>query len=255
MEEVLKSLNVDSMEIAPNIVLNIVNIEKIDDIIKEYIDKVLIEIYSKGHDSSIEIVKLKLKNYFSSKGQNLEIGSIAEFFVHLFLKLKKFNQECLYKNLEENSIKKGFDGFYTKDEVIWLMESKSGSILTESCSHHNNIGEAYRDLKKKVSSKTANNPWENAYSHAIQARSQIDILKKIKLLEDLYTRNTFTKIEEYNIIPSSTIFYDLSTFTKIEINELKSSLANYFKGRKYKKIELICINKKTKDLFFNYINT
>ena len=77
-------------------------------------------------------------------------GSIAEFIVHLYLKACGFSQECLFKNLEEGSIKKGFDGYYTYSNEEWIMESKSGSIKTSGITHRAKIKEAYDDLKNKI---------------------------------------------------------------------------------------------------------
>lgn len=256
MEEViLKTLNFESVNIQKNVSLYILNIEKIDSTLKKHMDKVLIDIYSKGMDSDINIVKLKLKKYFDSKKDTtLEIGSIAEFFIHLFLNLKKFQQECLYKNLEENAPKKGFDGFYTNNDEIWIMESKSGKILTPNISHFAKIKESYNDLSNKISGKSnKNNPWENAYSHAKQANSEEKILESIKKLENMYTLEKYTSISEHNIIPSSTIFYDGGDFINIDSNKIKLELISFLKGKEYSKINFICINKKTKDLFLNYI--
>jgi len=255
MKAVLSSLNVNSYEIEQNVILNILNIEEINDTVKNYIDEVLIDIYSKGQDTNIEIVKIKLRKYFVSKKVNLEIGSIAEFFVHLYLKMKNFEQECLYKNLEENSIKKGFDGFYSKDNETWIMESKSGNIASKEISHNDKIKEAYNDLKGKFLGKSTNNPWENAYNHAIQARSNKDILLQIKNLEDKYTLGEYTEIKEYNIIPSSTIFYDSSEFECINYDDLKEDISTFLRNKTYKRIEFVCINKKTKNLFLDYINS
>ncbi len=252
---VLKTLNVESEEIQSHVFLHILNIEKIDKSFKDYMDNTLIEIVSKGNDSSIKIVKLRLKKYFDSKkGSTLEIGSIAEFFIHLFLNLKNFRQECLYVNLEENAPKKGFDGLYTKDCEMWVMESKSGEIKTKNISHHSKIQEAYKDLSDKFSGKCNNNPWQNAYFHAKLANSENNLLSSIKALEDMYIQGTYTCISDYNIIPCSTIFYDTSNFTHITIDSLKPKIKSFLKGRIFKKINLICINKKTKNLFLDYIN-
>lgn len=256
MKKIKDALNVKSIEIQPDVFLHLLNIEKINDDLKKHMDDVLIDIYSKGQDSEIELVKLKLKKYFNSKKDStLEIGSIAEFFIHLYLNLIGFQQECLYKNLEENAIKKGFDGFYTKCDEIWIMESKSGNITTKNICHKEKINEAYSDLSKKFSGKTSNNPWENAFSHAKQAGSDSNLLSAIKKLENMYTREEYTIITDYNIIPCSTIFFDAGTFTHINIDNLKESIMKFLKGKKFKKINIICVNKKTKELFLEYLKS
>ena len=54
-------------------------------------------------------------------------------------------QEFLFFNLEENSIKKGFDGLFSKDSETFLVESKSGTILTKGISHRTKLKTAYTD--------------------------------------------------------------------------------------------------------------
>ena len=255
MDKILKSLNVKSIEVQTHVFLHILNIEKIDEPLKKYIDTVLIDIYSKGQDTDIKTVKLKLKKYFDSKkDSHIEIGAIAEFFIHLYLNLEKFQQECLYTNLEENSIKKGFDGIYTKNSEMWIMESKSGHITTKNISHKNKIEEAYNDLSNKLSGESnTNNPWKNAYFHAKMANSETDLLVSIKKLEDGYTHGIYTSISDYNIIPSSTIFYDTTDFSHINLEKINAEIKSFLSGKTYKKINVICINKKTKNLFLDYI--
>ncbi|MFY2508239.1 hypothetical protein ACN3E9_08105 [Vibrio pectenicida] len=102
------------------------------------------------------------------------MGAISEFFVHLYLQESGYKQEFLFFNLEEGSIKKGFDGFFSKNSDTFLLESKSGSIKSKKISHKDKLKSAYSDLENYVSGKSEkgkNNPWKNAYNHA----SHIDV--------------------------------------------------------------------------------
>ena len=79
---------------------------------RELFDKYLVSIYEgKKHASTIELTKRRIIKTFKTKlgNTNWIIGSTAEIYIHLLLNVLNYNQECLYQNLEENSIKKGFD--------------------------------------------------------------------------------------------------------------------------------------------------
>lgn len=106
-------------------------IEELDGGFRKYMDKKLVKICKGKRKIKLKTVKKEFIKYLESKGKStLLTGSVSEFFIHLFLNSQKFKQEFLYFNLEENSIKKGFDGYYTKDSKEWILESKSTTITT-----------------------------------------------------------------------------------------------------------------------------
>ena len=79
------------------------------------------------------------------KDDTTKIGAVAEFFIHLFLRELGYKQEFLFYNLEERSIKKGFDGYFSQGETQFIVESKSGFESTRNISHKAKIKEAYND--------------------------------------------------------------------------------------------------------------
>ena len=118
-----------------NIQISVIDIEAITDELKEFIDENIHQICL-GEDGNLSTIKLDLKKRIEGWGdQNKTIGSIAEFFVHLYLRYYGYKQECLFFNLEENSMKKGFDGLYSIENELWFMESKSGLITTSGITH------------------------------------------------------------------------------------------------------------------------
>ncbi|MCK5613673.1 hypothetical protein KAR91_68040 [Candidatus Pacearchaeota archaeon] len=187
------------------------------------------------------------------------MGAIAEFFIHLHLNKCGYQQECLFKNIEASkAIKKGFDGYYSKNGEGWMMESKSGKITTHNISHKDKVEEAFNDLSDKIGGGGNNNPWENAYHHACLAKTNADILKNIKDLSDKYTREIFSEIKDYNIIPGSTIFLDnkLAVIPEVEdINFIERDISKWLKTKEYKKMHIVCVTKKTKDIFLGYLNS
>lgn len=179
----MKSLHFKKYNISENIVLSIIELNQFSDI-REIIDEKFVVICEGRSGSDLETVKKRVCNLFKTKDKKWIRGAVAEFFVHLYLNILGLKQECLFLNLEENSIKKGFDGFYSdKEKNGWIMESKSGSVSSKSISHTGKVLEAMHDLENKVSGKDqAINPWRNAYSHAshIDVGCAATIRKKIK---------------------------------------------------------------------------
>ncbi len=127
------------------------NIETLSDNDKEFITKNLLEI-SSGRDSDLSTKSeaIELVDYLSRLDINKRNGAVAEFLLICILREKGFSQEYCFKNLEENSAKKGFDGLVFKNNQFWLVESKSTQI-NHMNSHRNTIYRAYTGLEKQLS--------------------------------------------------------------------------------------------------------
>ena len=175
-----------------------------------------------------------------------------------------YNQECMFFNLEERSIKKGFDGLYSKDSEEWIMESKSGLITTAGMEHQNKIKEAYSDLHDKLrgklnsSGKHLNDPWKNAYNHASHADvgTELGLRKKIKKYSSEYKKRIFHDVSEFNVIPSSTIYYNGDgDWKESDLTQVSDEIKTYFDSKDFKKVRAICISKKTKQLFWEYLRS
>jgi len=246
--------NAKSIKIGESEILHLINIKEITPKLKKFLDKSIGEICEGDNASDIKIVKKRLIKFLETKKDSeTEKGAVAEFFAHLFLRKYGFKQEFLFLNLEEESIKKGFDGYYSSENEEWIFESKSGSINTKGINHEKKIKEGYKDLQNKIAGKTKNNPWQNAYSHAsmIDVKSASSLRASLKKLSEDFTNKKFYKIKNFNIIPSSTIFLegkwkDVPAQTKTTILEL----INKFE---YKKIHILCVHKNSLELFREYL--
>lgn len=247
-------INFDEIQISESIKLYGINIEKLDNDFKKLIDDNLIEICKGKREIKLSTVKKEFLKYLNSKNEsNLLTGSVAEFFIHLFLKTQKFKQEFLYFNLEENSIKKGFDGYYTKSNIQWMLESKSTRINNDE--HKNHIAKAYNGIKNKIEGiDSQNNPWENAYNHAVLANSHEKIKDKLSALSELYIEEKYKKIDDFNIICASTIYLE-GNWHEINMKDLKTEIEKYFKGKKFNSVIAVCVNKKTLKEIINYLKT
>jgi len=231
-----------------------INIEKIEDDFAKYIDNKLISICKGKREIKLSTVKTEFINYLEAKNQsNLLPGSVSEFFIHVFLSSQEYKQEFLYFNLEENSIKKGFDGYYSKGNKDWVLESKSTTQADKK--HNHNISLGYTGIKDKIEGvDKKNNPWENAYHHANigAVATKNTLLKKLSALSELYTEEEYGKIKDFDLMVSSTIFLE-DNWNEINSDELKQDVTNYLANKDYKSIIVICLNKKSTAHLLEYL--
>ena len=250
----LTKINVSESE-----VFYFLDIENYSNEFIQLIDSEICKIWDGDEDkeSDINVVKSQIKNLLDKKDKNKKHGLIAEFICHLFLRSLEYNQHFLFQNLEESSMKKGFDGLYKKDGEMWLFESKSS--YTKDSSHEKRIKEAYNDLLNKVEGNNTKNPgynpWRNAYNHANIRSVKYDetIIKSLSNLSKMYSQKEYSKIDEFNIMPSSTIYLG-DEWCQINVSSLTEKLKEDITGYRYKKIHIICVNKKDINSFIDYIN-
>lgn len=249
-------LNTERIQLDSSKALHVIEIESITEDITKLLDEYFVSICEGDSDSEICLVKKRLAKFLETKNEETQMGAVAEFFVHLYLNQLSFKQEFLFLNLEENSIKKGFDGLFSKNSETFLVESKSGTILTNNISHRNKLHTAYTDLKNYVSGKSEkgkNNPWRNAYNHAshLDVCAEKGIRKKIAKLRDMYDMGEYTDIKDYKIIPCSTIFLN-SVWDRAENLKILTT-HDFLKSYECVSLDAICISKKSLELFKEYL--
>lgn len=208
-------------------------------------------------EDSLTYFKRKLANFFLEKlkdDKRTAMGAIAEFIIHIHLQSQFFEQECMFFNLEERSIKKGFDGYYTKGKEQWIMESKSSGNSTNK--HQNKVREAYTDLKKKVETNVPNDPWRNAYNHMchMDVNTRQSVVKEVRKFSEDFQKNKFQEIKNFNIIPCSTLYLG-NTWTPINKDQLELKLLDLLKEFEYNKLHIICVNNKDYQQIINLITT
>lgn len=232
-----------------NCIVVYIDIKTIDPVFEKFIDNYITNICYR--DSAFSIAKAK-KYIIKFINTNIDRkkGAIAEFFIHLYLNSIEMKQKCLFKNLEENSPKKGFDGIYEdKCGNNWFIESKSGML--KSCLHQDKVEEAYRDIKNKFSNNTKNDPWLNAYHHCKNVNSTDTLLKQLVLLSDDYDNKKPIDMKEYNIGPCGTVFDN--TGSAYDEKLISKKIIQYFKGKEYKNLYSICITHRAMQEFENYL--
>lgn len=251
----MNPLEYEIITINSNVNLHILELQEITDDVKDFIDSKIVNITNGSRERPLNVVKSKLKKFLDSKkGSTTEMGAIAEFFIHLYLSTQGYKQECLFFNLEENSIKKGFDGYYSKEDIKWIMESKAGFITTNGISHKSKVKEAYDDLDEKLKGNVSNNPWENAYNHASHkdVNTSHGIVKNIEQLSNEFELGIFKDIKDFNIIPSATIFLN-DIWIDNDKEKIQTDITTLISKLTYEKLEIICFTKKSLNMFLDYL--
>lgn len=254
------------IEIVKNkLTFHFINIEDYDEAFKSFINSKIVSIYnSTFDDKDIALVKIQIKEWLDEKSgdENKKAGFVAEFMCHLYINHLNFEQHFLFSNLEEQgSMKKGFDGLYRLDSEMWIYESKSSIDTTETANHNSNIGEAYRDIKAKLNGTKTNkhgnpiSPWDNAIHHAELAKinDNESLIENLKKFRNRFIKKDFEDIKNFNVIPSSTIFLE-EKYSAIDNDDLQNKLEKLIKKYDYKKMNVLCINKKSVNDFIGYIN-
>lgn len=257
--------NIDTLNITEKLSFHFLSINEYDKKIKEAFNQNLASMVNGiDGDDDILIVKEELKKWFKNKEQDdaKKCGYIAEFICHFYLRHLKYRQFFLFQNLEEaNSMKKGFDGLYRLGNELWLYESKSTLPRSKEQNHNSNISEAFNDLKKKIEGNKLDsggepiNPWHNALTHAsqVQIRPDKTLCNHLTKLKKNFIGKKYEKINNYSVIPSSTIFLE-DKWHIINSDDLREKLHKLCKRYKYKSMSVICINKKSINNFLEYIN-
>lgn len=215
-----------------------------------FIDQYISDIvFGEINHHDIGQVKKEIVNLIRSKTSFQRVGLMGEFFTHVILRSLGFIQESTFKNLEERSPKKGFDGLYSKEDTIWIAESKSTN--TQNIIHKEKIREALLDLKTKLEGKTKNNPFENATYHMIAAKKERkdNLFDYIKQLSDSFSNEKYPRLDEYNVIPVSTLFFQHAQSDDEIINEI----SNVVMKKEFRSIIAICVDNSLYYDFLNYL--
>ncbi len=129
---------------------------------------------------------------YESKTKKIKIGMIGELLVHLLISeyFDEFKVVTPYFNMEENSIKKGFDIVLTESNCanIWITEVKSGEIHKDKNVKQTMIdllGTAKRDLETRLNDENET-LWMEAVNGATIALDDNNVLKSAvkDILED-----------------------------------------------------------------------
>lgn len=229
----------------------ITTIKDINDEERIYIRQYLTELmFGRGNYFNYSYSLRKILSFYESKNSEIISGSIAELLLALIIRTQGFTQEYCFYNLEEDSIKKGYDGLYVKNLDYWLAESKSSySEKSHRYKHNATMNKAYMDIKNKLSGETKRDPWLNALNHTKSAKSDESLQEKLSKLTMSYTEGKFEDIKDHNIIISSAIITD----KLLEVECSHTDIFNIIRNHEAKNKVGIAINLKSIDLILKFL--
>lgn len=191
-----------------------------------------------------------LKRY-NSKSSDTKKGMLGELLTHVLLleHVDSYSAATPFFNMEERSIKKGFDVvlFDSENKCIWITEIKSGEGHSHPPDPKNKalLSRAKRDLKKRLSSNNSM-LWYNAICGAHQAVAKKNLKKAVlDLLQNelVETQDNVASSTDQCVILGSVLFRELSE--KISYASLKESHDAITDEALFKKLTIISFQKST----------
>jgi hypothetical protein len=227
-------------------------IDKISDFDDQFLMKFIVEIISgRQSDYTLDyILSVLIDRLEKNLDERKKHGYIAELLSCCILRDYGFSQEYCCENLEENSMKKGFDGLYSKEEKLYILESKSSySFRIHGDKHATTVRKAYADINNRFTYGTTNNPWANAVYHAKAAKTKDTLVKQLTELSSKWQKGVFGKNEDNNIILASTIFSETIFENALNYEYIQEIIDNH-----NVKDEIVLLNElKTSNIILDYL--
>lgn len=196
---------------------------------------------------------IQFNTLIEDKGDLIQKGMIGELLFHILIveMIDTFRVISPFFNLEEKSIKKGYDVILADsiNEEIWMVEAKSGERDTENTgSNSKNLSllkTARSDLRTRLNSANTQR-WQSALNGLAFTEGDGDrakLLKKILQGEFIKAENENANAANHNAILSSNVFAELTDKIAIDnVVELKTEIDSQ---NTFKKTLLFSIQKTT----------
>jgi len=263
----VKTINGISFERKDN--CGICHVESLSDDLKELIRLNLATICHGSHvsdyaDEPLFGYEATLNSFlerYKSKAAKTKKGMVGEFLSHVLITelFDEFDIVSAFFNLEEKSIKKGFDLllYNSLDGTVWITEVKSGKL--HKCKTHDQtnrvlLNKAKKDLKARLNEQEKMY-WYNAIN---SVRSSLNAEKdykntliKILLQEGSAATQGKAKSTDNCVFLVSNLFEPLST--KISKMTAKKFLIKTIKEKVFAKTIVFCIQKSTYSKIINFL--
>lgn len=201
-----------------------------------------------------------LKRY-SSKSDNQKKGILGELLLHILFSVffDEYNVNSPFFNMEERSVKKGFDVVLNKKGTsdIWIAESKAGELRANKNTTQTAvalINSAQNDLYERLNGDSFS-LWQNAIYGARSAISEKrdDRAAVIKILQNhgAAASNEEMSSDAINVILVGTVFNNLSDqIDATQIGEKHSQIKGL---SKFNDVYLIAIQKSTYTKIYDFL--
>lgn len=191
---------------------------------------------------------------YEKKTKDTKKGMIGEFLSHILITslFDDYDIASAFFNLEEKSIKKGFDLllYNTADDSVWITEVKSGNLHKDKNHDQTSktlLNTAKSDLVKRLNEQE-NQYWYNAINHVRASlhdeKDYRNVL--IKILREDYGNNAATgdaTSQDKNVMLISNLFVPLDT--PISSGPAKSLSKSIAAEKLFRKVIVVSIQKST----------
>jgi hypothetical protein len=190
---------------------------------------------------------------YSAKPAATKTGMLGELLAHVvILRLfPDFDVISPFFNMEEKSIRKGFDLilYESKKGNVWITEVKSGGIgggKTPCSATINLLAKARDDLKERLAEQELNH-WLNAINAAqksIQEKTDYkqSVLEILEMEGEMAERNNATAADN-NVFLISTLFGDISS--RVAEETVSNFTADLVSRSIFKKVLVLSLHKET----------
>ena len=186
---------------------------------------------------------------------------IGELLVHLVVKnyYDEYKAVTPYFNMEERSIKKGYDAVLTEADspILWIIEVKSGKLHSNKTSDqtiNDLVGTAKRDLDVRLNEANAS-LWMEAVNGAKISFDSNNEMKDavINILldwSDVATDGVYTS-EEKNVFLTGVLFSDLAdTITALNLQQKQNRIE---RTGEFSQVYVLGIQKETYEKVYQFL--
>lgn len=198
---------------------------------------------------------------YQEKSENLKKGMIGELLFHIILVelLNQYKVNSPFFNMDERSIKKGFDVVLSEPGThdLWLAEVKSGELHSGKSASQTSIeliNAAQNDLCNRLNEESVS-LWLNAVNGAKAAieenRDDRDAI--IALLRNCGDAAAQSKLcsKDINVILAGTVFHSLQD--QISETAISSKHTRVVDKKCFRRVYLVAIQKETYDKVFQFL--
>ena len=200
---------------------------------------------------------------YDGKKDTTKKGMIGELLVHLLVKyfFDEFEIVSTFFNMEERSIKKGYDVVLTEksNPIIWLIEVKSGELHKGKDSNetmNDLINTAKRDLDKRLNEENKS-LWYEAINGAKISYEDSSTMKDavMNILMDLgdAASDGINTSNDKNVITTGVLFSDM-TDSVLEKTEKDKQKAIEAEG-KFNQVYVLAVHKGTYEKIYDFIKS
>lgn len=195
------------------------------------------------------------------KDPNKKMGMVAEFLTHVLILeiFKDFYPASAFFNLEERSVKKGFDLVFKDKTDVWITEIKSGLKEDNAIKSDDRIKELIAIAKNDIKGKLKENRstlWQNAINHVDISVARSDEQKAVKaiLMQAKATALTGTaQHKNHNVVLVAGLFTNLKD--TVQDSTIKTIAQNIRAESIFKKEIIFAFQKNTFDIVVNFFES